>query len=247
MRTNLYFLTLITLLFLGVASFGQCPKGKTICYGECGLFTDENGDNLCDIPSQGKVENKEEQSIEEDSIIIKEKVEIKKTIPQKEKTKEEKQNSIEEDSGIVLIDGQIAIEAQVDEIKNINDTNSKKSNALVEKPILKNKRKPYNLLSITISTLFAYFFTLLLSKKKIIRKITHRKIWNSLLLISFLVSCLLGFLLVLQINYRILPQLYMTNLKLHVDFGIAMTLIAIIHILWHISYFKKLFKTKKDV
>ena len=78
-----------------------------------------------------------------------------------------------------------------------------------------------------------------------IKRITHRKIWNSILLITFLMSCLLGFLLVIQINYDVLKSLYLLNLKIHVEFGIAMTLVAIIHILWHLTYFKKLIRTKK--
>ncbi len=72
------------------------------------------------------------------------------------------------------------------------------------------------------------------------RKITHRKIWNIMLLITALVSCLLGFFLVIQINYGLKMDWLRTVKYYHVQFGIAMTVIAVFHIFWHLNYWKNI-------
>ena len=74
------------------------------------------------------------------------------------------------------------------------------------------------------------------------KKITHRKIWNAILLITALMSCLLGFLLAVQLNYRFGMSWFSPILKLHVEFGIAMTIVAFFHVVWHLKYYKNLFK-----
>ena len=89
-----------------------------------------------------------------------------------------------------------------------------------------------------------YLVSLLISKKK--KKMRqHRKIWNILLLITFLVSGIFGILLVLRINYGIEIPLYSDLLFWHVEFGIAMTIISIFHITWHWKYFKNMIPKKK--
>ena len=89
-----------------------------------------------------------------------------------------------------------------------------------------------------------YFVSLLISKKK--KKMRqHRKIWNILLLITFLISGIFGILLVLRINYGIEIPLYSDLLFWHVEFGIAMTIISIFHITWHWKYFKNMIPKKK--
>jgi len=89
-----------------------------------------------------------------------------------------------------------------------------------------------------------YFVSLLISKKK--KKVRqHRKIWNVLLLITFLISGIFGILLVLRINYGIEIPLYSDLLFWHVEFGIAMTIISIFHITWHWKYFRNMIPKKK--
>lgn len=100
----------------------------------------------------------------------------------------------------------------------------------------------YRLISLSILTLSLYFLSYFLYKRNIIKRIHHRKFWNLLLLLTFLVSCLFGLFLIVQINYHIAMGIYGTLLIWHVEVGIAMTLIAIIHILWHLTYFKNMLK-----
>ena len=229
-------LTLLIIIFFSFsqALVAQCPKGKVFCDGECGRFEDENGDGLCDLPNVKKQES------------------IKSSTQTPDTTTESILNEV---GGEILDQGEeeIVVEAQVEEVVVHPKNSSKhKSSETIEeeKAILEaqnpQNNKPYRLISITIITLIAYFFTMMLVKIGKMKKFVHRRIWNTTLLITFLMSCLLGLLLVIQINYHILSSLYLTNLKLHVEFGIAMTLIAIIHILWHLPYFKKLLKTQKS-
>jgi hypothetical protein len=64
------------------------------------------------------------------------------------------------------------------------------------------------------------------------------------LTLAFLVSGLLGILLVVRINYGPAIQLPFNILFWHVEFGIAMTLISIFHIIWHWQYFKGIIRLK---
>jgi hypothetical protein len=102
----------------------------------------------------------------------------------------------------------------------------------------------YDLLVIFLALGILYAVSYILSKKKIIRVVSHRKIWNILLLISFLISGSLGILLVIRINYGIEMPLPFNALYWHVEFSIAMFLISLFHTLWHGAYLKKLFKFK---
>lgn len=106
----------------------------------------------------------------------------------------------------------------------------------------KQSRTVYHLVSISLFLILLYSITSILSKKKIISIINHRKIWNILLLITFLISGLLGILLVININFGVLIFASFDILFWHVEVGIAMFVICIFHIIerWH--YFKNLFK-----
>lgn len=104
----------------------------------------------------------------------------------------------------------------------------------------------YHLFPIIIVLGLLYGISLLLVHKKLLTLATHRKIWNLLLLITFLISAILGILLIMKINYnwQILPS---NSLSWHVEAGIAMTTVSLFHILWHWSYFKNLLKTRESV
>jgi len=104
----------------------------------------------------------------------------------------------------------------------------------------------YPLIEIGGATILLYFITWLLSKTRFLKTTTHRKIWNVVLLVAFLVSGLLGLMLVVQINYNVMATWYSTFMWLHVDFGIVMAIISIFHACWHTNYYLTLFKKKKS-
>ena len=110
--------------------------------------------------------------------------------------------------------------------------------------IVKNKQSKtiYHLVPISLFLILLYFITHILSKKKIISIVNHRKIWNLLLLVTFLISGLLGILLVIKINFGIVIPLPFNTLFWHVEVGIAMFVISIFHTFWHWAYFKNMFK-----
>jgi len=99
----------------------------------------------------------------------------------------------------------------------------------------------YNLIALILISAILYGLTYFLVKMKKISMILHRKIWNIVLLVSFLISAILGLLLVIRINFGWAPTLPFSLLFWHVETGIVMTMIAIFHILWHWPYFKALF------
>jgi spermidine synthase len=67
----------------------------------------------------------------------------------------------------------------------------------------------------------------------------HRKIWNTILAVIFIVAGAAGIFLALQITYKWNIPLIKTILKWHVEFGIALAFTALFHIGWHLSYFRR--------
>jgi hypothetical protein len=203
----------------------QCPFGEKVnCTGECGRFYDENGDSFCD---NGLVQKEETitETITTQVEEVKPKQEVKKTEP-KPIVQQEKEE-------IQPITATLTTTEQIAPIKTEIQPEKKKT------------QKPYNIILITSIVLLAYLLTFILVKAGKLKKLSHRKIWNVILLVTFLVSCLLGFLLALQINYGFCMDWFRSFLKWHVEFGIAMTLIAVIHIVWHYKYYTTMISKKK--
>jgi hypothetical protein len=90
-----------------------------------------------------------------------------------------------------------------------------------------------------------YLMTFYLTKKKKIKISQHRKIWNFILLTTFLISGIFGIILAIIVSYGIRLTFYSDLLFWHVEMGISMAIISIFHILWHLKYFKKMFQLNK--
>ncbi len=103
-------------------------------------------------------------------------------------------------------------------------------------------QEKYDLISITTISLLLYGLSYLLVKSGILNKVYHRRFWNTLLLISFIVAGGLGIFMVFQINYDWDFSIIDDLTFFHVDFGIALFIIALFHIIWHLNYFSKLFR-----
>lgn len=89
-----------------------------------------------------------------------------------------------------------------------------------------------------------YSFSLILVRFNIWSKSSNRKLWNTILLFTFLVTAIIGLLLVIRVNYKLEWNAFEKLLTWHVDFGIAMSFVAIFHLIWHFSYFINLLKRK---
>ena len=222
---KMFFVLGITLFFLMPFSIhAQCPFGeKYNCLGECGKFYDENGDSFCD---NSLVKAEEVQTQTQTTEIVEE--EYEKIVAQPKK-KQIVQEEIKVEKPIITT--QTATEQIIPEKAEIQ-------------PEKKKTRKPYSIILISSIVLIAYFATYLLVKAGKMKKLSHRKLWNVILLLTFLVSCLLGFVLALQINYGFCMDWFRNFLKWHVEFGIAMTLIAVIHIIWHYKYYINMISKK---
>ncbi|RLD82864.1 MAG: hypothetical protein DRJ10_04585, partial [Bacteroidetes bacterium] len=103
-------------------------------------------------------------------------------------------------------------------------------------------QEKYDLIAITTNSLLLYGLSYILVKLGILNKTYHRRFWNTLLLISFIVAGGLGIFMVFQINYDWDISFIDDITFFHVDFGIALFIIALFHIIWHLNYFSKLFK-----
>jgi len=226
------YIFLIFVLF-SIAVNAQCPfGGKVNCQHGCGRFTDENKDGYCDY---GTIETAQTESAINRNAIQKSEVKIvKKRLENKEKQENKSVNKqvVEPDSN-----------AQTEElIQQIDKGVEALDVTACPDKAEKNNVKKYDFLTILFITIALYILTFILVQINKIKKQTHRKIWNTILLLTFVTSCLLGLILVLQLNYGILSSIFSTFLYLHVEFGIAMTIIGIIHVIWHIPYYKNILK-----
>jgi spermidine synthase len=104
----------------------------------------------------------------------------------------------------------------------------------------------YPLFPITVLAVLFYALSFGFSKVGLVSRANHRKFWNVLLLITFLVSGLLGLLMVLKVNYKVQIPAYEQLVALHVDFGIGMVIVAFFHFWWNSKYYLKLFKGGKQ-
>ncbi len=236
MRLKFIFILCLTIYTNCIFSQSPCPKGKTNCQGECGRYIDEDSDGNCDLVAQVEIKDEKDKVKDE-----KDKVKEKDTAPSIDITS----NAISLESEEILSET-ITLEVENDDEIVALSTNKTKSTQITQEEEKSQTPKPYRLITITLITLITYLSTFLMVKFNWIKRTLHRKIWNTLLLICFLLSCVLGLILVIQLNYNVLKDIYLLNLKLHVEFGIAMALIAIIHIFWHIKYFKRIIIPSKD-
>lgn len=100
----------------------------------------------------------------------------------------------------------------------------------------------YYFIPILLVLIVLYALTFSLGKKKIMQKNDHRKIWNVILLITFLVSAVFGLILAISLSLGIRLSFYKDLLFWHVEFGIAMAIISFFHIAWHWKYYKNIIK-----
>jgi|WetSurMetagenome_2_1015567.scaffolds.fasta_scaffold126464_2 hypothetical protein len=101
----------------------------------------------------------------------------------------------------------------------------------------------YNVLPITLGLLVLYGVSFALYRTRRIKVSTHRRIWNVLLVVSFVVSCALGFVLTVRRDYALIFSFPVNIIFWHVETGIALTVIGVFHMGWHMSYYRELFKS----
>lgn len=108
--------------------------------------------------------------------------------------------------------------------------------------VKKETDKDYHLGLIAIVLFLSYGTSFLLIKFRKINMILHRKIWNGFLTLSFLITGILGILLVLKISHGVDINLPFEMIFWHVETGVVFTIISLFHIILHLSYYKRLFR-----
>jgi len=103
----------------------------------------------------------------------------------------------------------------------------------------------YPLFTISILVVLFYALSAAFAGLGLVSKIYHRRFWNVLLLSAFLVTGIIGLISVLKINYKLEISGYDELLRYHVDFGIGMLIIGLIHLWWHLDYYFRIFKPGK--
>jgi hypothetical protein len=244
MLRRIQILLIFALLFFTAQAQTQtksdCPFNAVNCAYGCGRHIDLNKDGFCDHSIIELIAKKNisaaTDSLRLDSIKAAEEPVEKnepKAKPHNPTVSPANQNHADTTKAHVLPLNEELFETDEDHLTAPEDT-------------ISNSKQVYDLVEVSAITFFLYFLTFFLSKRNLIRRVYHRRIWNALLLITFLVSCLFGFWLVIMINYQIAMSTFRTFLYWHVEVGIAMTLISVFHIIWHLSYFKNLFKVQQS-
>ena len=250
---------LFILIFLFIPSLvlaqDICPFGMVndTSPGSCIRYEDNNGNDICDlseiplaIDSNNQTETVSEQSLKEMTVAEMAKtyqvnagdfaqalsknlgITIKAT---------DSMIDLHDNNGLCMgVAGSIAASLEKNNVseKNSNNQNQNK------------KLSKYNFIPLTLILFIIYLFTYMLVKIKKIKLYTHRRIWNSVLLLSFLVAGILGILLVIRINYGFVINFPFNMLYWHVEAGIAMSVVTIFHIAWHWRYFLLLIKKNEN-
>jgi len=104
----------------------------------------------------------------------------------------------------------------------------------------------YYISPIAIGFFVVYALSFILYKSKRMKVTTHRKIWNVLLLATFMVTGVFGLLLTVQMQYGLPFTMPINMLFWHVEAGVVMTLISFFHMGWHFKYYARLLRTSRS-
>jgi hypothetical protein len=103
----------------------------------------------------------------------------------------------------------------------------------------------YYLSPVAIAFLLIYGVSFALYRTKRLRVATHRKIWNVLLMATFLLCGILGLVLAVGVTRSQPWQPPTWLLVWHVETGIAMCFISFFHIGWHLRYYLAIITGKR--
>jgi hypothetical protein len=104
----------------------------------------------------------------------------------------------------------------------------------------------YYFLPIALVTLALYCATWILSARKTIKTLTHRKLWNVVMLVTMAGSTLLGLVRILVKDYSMDISLPFNVLFWHVEISIVLGVVGLFHIIWHWRYFTKMLGMGKN-
>lgn len=257
MKKEMMFIVLLALLIGFASSELSCPTGQiNDSYpGDCGLYTDSNQDRICDYSQETPVVAKTPDEIHD--IISGQDLKLKTV------------GEVAEIYGICFTEYSYALSQRygfvispTDSFLMLHDKGVLPSTAKeIAESILGVKgaaheeenisiaakttpTKEYYMWQITLVLVVLYLTSLYLVKIKKISFVKNRKIWNIVLMISFIVTAVSSIFLLIKINYGY--SLFDVNwTQPHIIFGYIMLLISIFHALWHMPYWKSYFTFNK--
>lgn len=104
----------------------------------------------------------------------------------------------------------------------------------------------YHVIGTVLTAIVLYLISYLFYRIEYYSLSFHRKIWNTLLAASFIITALAGLFMALQVTYKWNIPFVKSILKWHVEFGIGMAITGVIHFIWHLSYFKEIFHSREN-
>lgn len=237
---------LAVLFSLGIAftvpstalAWEDCPYGEVDCAypGDCARYTDTNDDGICDLSQPEPTDSSTSAGA---------------VLPVDQSTTPTDQSTTPTDEGTTSGGGGRHRGATA-ALTESADTPTTPPSAAATTGTAANTDSGGNALlthyyvsPIAIAFFLIYAVSFFLYKTKRIKIATHRKIWNVMLLATFLVTGIFGLLLTIQLDYALPFQMPVDILFWHVEAGIAMSLISIFHIAWHSKYYAKLFRTSR--
>jgi hypothetical protein len=243
------FLTNTNYLF---AQKSSCPRGAQDCRGLCGWYIDYDKDGFCDYTLWSPAMNAKRKRCADSLAAIEKAAQdkhIRDSINQIKKQNTETNNPAKDEKTKQAVttgsDNQkVKSDASNNEAPAVAPATGsvvKENTAVLPPP--PPKKSTYDLIVISCLSLSLYLMTFFLARWNLIKKSTHRKIWNIMLLITFLVTGLIGLFLAVQLNYDFKLTWFASLLYWHVEFGIGMAAISIFHILWHLKYWLNILKT----
>jgi len=103
----------------------------------------------------------------------------------------------------------------------------------------------YHVISTGTAVIVLYLICHFFYKSGFLTLTDHRKIWNLILAVTFIITAVAGLILALKVTYKWEDSFFTYLLKWHVETGIAFSFTGILHLLWHLTYFRDLFSHKK--
>jgi hypothetical protein len=244
-----WFILFLAFWFLKTEATAQCPFQINNCKGRCPRFTDWNWDTYCDYTVIIETISKKIDTVVNmipDTAKIAE-VSKRDTFATVNKIKD-KQGKV---TGKNDVQGHEPGKSDLkDQAKRPGKTQpvmipgTKMPVPPVRKPPIQQMKK-YPVILLSSLSIGLYLISHLLTLFKILTVRIHRKIWNTILLITFIVSGFLGLFMVFQINYNFQLRHFRHILTWHVDFAIGMVLISVFHIIWHWNYLVKIFRYRE--
>lgn len=238
MKKGMIILVLAVLIVVGVAgTFGSstiaeaasgvwnsCPRGIVNCAypGQCHSYIDTNSDSICDRSQS----NPQTSAISSTPVLT--------VTPTAAIT------------GSNTVTPAVTTTAAVTPDSTIVDTPTQTagSSPIITESTVNSNQRSYSFIPIFFVIVALYSATWILSARKIISTVLHRKIWNLVLLIAALISFLLGIFITLNLDLGTNIKLPFDMLFWHVEAGIALGIVAVFHVYWHWRYFARILGVK---